>query len=254
MLDIDEHAELWEPPAELIDRDRLPGMPRQGIGRGFKVSKEQIVALLVALRMFVRGDYDERAGRLPSRLQPIAEVAGRRGRSMHACWKRRRSACRCWRSPSTKRSSGRTAVEVCGRLRAGSPPCYVGHWSLDEGKLMINPLHLDDERAAELARRLARGVDAMKNPISSYHPPREGESPAGPAAQRGMFRFDRCTTCLPHFQSCSSRFPQPRPTTSLASRRSKTSWCACATACGWRPTFTCRRERASRSRAIGRRS
>jgi L-seryl-tRNA(Ser) seleniumtransferase len=49
---------------------------------------------------------------------------------------------------------GRTAFEVCRRLRAGSPPCYVGHAALGEGKLIIDPLHLDERSAAELARRL----------------------------------------------------------------------------------------------------
>ncbi|MGH9678152.1 MAG: aminotransferase class V-fold PLP-dependent enzyme, partial [Candidatus Acidiferrum sp.] len=49
MLDMDDHPALWEPPAELIDREKLAGMPRHGIGRGLKVSKEQIVALLTAL-------------------------------------------------------------------------------------------------------------------------------------------------------------------------------------------------------------
>src|SRR5207247_3523684 len=46
MLDLDDHFELWDPPANLIDKTKLPGMPRHGLGRGFKVSKEQIAALL----------------------------------------------------------------------------------------------------------------------------------------------------------------------------------------------------------------
>ena len=49
MLDLDDHPELWQPPPELIDRQRLLGLPRQGIGRALKVSKEQIIALLTAL-------------------------------------------------------------------------------------------------------------------------------------------------------------------------------------------------------------
>src|SRR5205807_2031182 len=49
MLDMDDHIELWEPPANLIDKKRLAGLPRHGIGRALKVSKEQIVALLTAL-------------------------------------------------------------------------------------------------------------------------------------------------------------------------------------------------------------
>jgi L-seryl-tRNA(Ser) seleniumtransferase len=153
MLDIDEHAALWRPPAELIDADRLDGMPRQGIGRGFKVSKEQIVALLVALRMFVRGDYDELLAGYSSRLNLIAKA-------LAAATAR----CTMLETPPEclplleiavdEKTLGRTAVEVCGRLREGMPPCYVGHWSLDEGRLIINPLHLDDAKANELARRL----------------------------------------------------------------------------------------------------
>ena len=63
MLDMDDHFELWEPPAELIDRSRLAGMPRHGIGRALKVSKEQIVALLTALKLFTSGDLRSRIGR-----------------------------------------------------------------------------------------------------------------------------------------------------------------------------------------------
>src|SRR4029450_1504021 len=52
MLDMDDHFELWDPPPELIDRGRFRGLPRHGIGRALKVSKEQVVALLTALRLF----------------------------------------------------------------------------------------------------------------------------------------------------------------------------------------------------------
>src|SRR5439155_12445947 len=58
MLDLDDHFELWEPPAHLIDKSRLAGLPRHGIGRTCKVSKEQIVALLTAMQLFVGGAYD----------------------------------------------------------------------------------------------------------------------------------------------------------------------------------------------------
>src|SRR5437660_842598 len=37
MLDMDDHHELWEPPDHLIDRRRLAGIPRHGIGRALKV-------------------------------------------------------------------------------------------------------------------------------------------------------------------------------------------------------------------------
>jgi L-seryl-tRNA(Ser) seleniumtransferase len=49
---------------------------------------------------------------------------------------------------------GRGAVDVCRRLREGTPRCFVGHGGLAAGKLLINPLHLTDATAAQLATRL----------------------------------------------------------------------------------------------------
>jgi hypothetical protein len=49
---------------------------------------------------------------------------------------------------------GRSATDVCRRLRAGDPPIYVGHGRLAEGRLVIHPLHLDDAKAEILGRRL----------------------------------------------------------------------------------------------------
>ena len=53
-LDLDFVYEDWKPPAHLIDKTRLHGVPRHGIGRSCKVGKEQIVGLMVALTRFVQ--------------------------------------------------------------------------------------------------------------------------------------------------------------------------------------------------------
>jgi D-glucosaminate-6-phosphate ammonia-lyase len=154
MLDMDDHIELWQPPAELIDRQQLPGMPRHGIGRGFKVSKEQIAALLVALDAFVRGDYEQALAGHARRLESIVtSLTGRAARcQLHASDGERLPMLEIEVNQSRL---GRTAMEVCRRLRAGSPPCYVGHALLGEGKLVINPMHINDQNVLELARRLA---------------------------------------------------------------------------------------------------
>src|SRR4029077_6417524 len=69
-LDFDLDLELTTPPPDLIPVDRLPGLPHHGIGRGFKVGKEEIVGFLVALKRFAerRGQDDERG-----RLRRLAE-------------------------------------------------------------------------------------------------------------------------------------------------------------------------------------
>jgi L-seryl-tRNA(Ser) seleniumtransferase len=146
MLDLDDHFELWDPPPELIDKAKLPGLPRHGIGRGFKVSKEQVLALLTALRLFLGGDdlakekrvlLERLAGLLagvPADLRVPAD-----GESV----------------PTLEvQVEGRPAMDVCRALRRGAPPVYVGHGLLDRGKLVIHPLHLDDADLGPLARRL----------------------------------------------------------------------------------------------------
>jgi L-seryl-tRNA(Ser) seleniumtransferase len=150
MLDLDDHPELWEPHADLILRDRLPGLPRQGIGRALKVSKEQIAALLVALELFASGAHDAELPAMRRRLESIAAALA--GLPVQ---------CRV-----VDRGDGETfpllhvrlgegdAFAVCRRLRRGRPAVQVGHGLLPEGTLVVHPLHLDDDSSAVLARRL----------------------------------------------------------------------------------------------------
>lgn len=154
MLDMDDHFELWNPPADFIDKTQLGGIPRHGIGRTMKVSKEEIVALLTALDLFKSGGYD--ADREQSRLLLDSVVAQLRDVAVR---------CDITEKPDgeslplleialDERKLGRTALDVCRNLRHGSPPVYVGHGRLSQGILVVNPLCLNAERAQVLARRL----------------------------------------------------------------------------------------------------
>jgi D-glucosaminate-6-phosphate ammonia-lyase len=153
MFDMDDHFELWEPPTTLVDKTRLRGMPRHGIGRALKVSKEQIVALLMALELFVDGAYDNEVLHMRRYLEDVA--AGLVGFPVDCLIT---TPADRQLPPlleiAIKSELGRSAFEVCRRLRQGSPPVYVGHGSLDAGILIIHPLHLNESRTKELLRRL----------------------------------------------------------------------------------------------------
>jgi len=153
MLDMDDHFELWTPPPQLVDKAKLPGLPRHGIGRALKVSKEEIIALLTALKLYVAGAYERE---LPAMRQWLEQVAvGLKGA---------KCACRVLVPAGGEHmplleievapALGRSAWDVCRRLRHGKPPVHVGHMWLADGKLTINPLHLNDDRTAALLRRL----------------------------------------------------------------------------------------------------
>jgi len=154
-LDMDVTFELWTPPPNLIDKNKLIGAPRHGVGRGYKVSKEQIVGLLVALERFTddqaRQDYD----RWNSLLMMLE-------RGLEAC-----QSVRCTFVPPRfelgyplleihldEHKLGIDACAIAARLKDGKPPIYVGERKLMEGSLLIHPFNLDRGTAAVLLERL----------------------------------------------------------------------------------------------------
>jgi L-seryl-tRNA(Ser) seleniumtransferase len=154
MLDADDHFELWEPPPGLIDRAKLRGLPRHGIGRAMKVSKEQIVALVAALKLFAAGAYDAELPALRGHLEDVAAALAGRPVRCRLIVPADGQSLPVLELHIDEAALGRTAVEVCRRLRAGRPPVYPGHGGLHDGKLFINPLHLTGERTRLLIERL----------------------------------------------------------------------------------------------------
>ncbi|MBV8650716.1 MAG: aminotransferase class V-fold PLP-dependent enzyme, partial [Alphaproteobacteria bacterium] len=72
MLDQDVRPELWLPPADFIDKTKLPGAPQHGIGRSCKAGKEEIVGLLTALRLFLAEDPTARRARWIQLMERLA--------------------------------------------------------------------------------------------------------------------------------------------------------------------------------------
>ena len=159
MMDLDEHPQLWMPPAELVDLHKLAGgPPRHGLGRGLKVSKETIIGFLTALDLFRSGIYD-------------SEIARQRTVLEYIVGELQELAVSCTiEDPGDSESSpeleivldeaaiGQTAFEVCRRLREGNPSIYPGHARLAEGALLIHPLHLDEQAGKEISRRLTEVI------------------------------------------------------------------------------------------------
>jgi len=71
-LDLDVVADLWRPPASLVDRARLAGPPRHGVGRACKIGKEQVAGFLAALDAFVAEGDAPRHARWRAAVEEIA--------------------------------------------------------------------------------------------------------------------------------------------------------------------------------------
>jgi L-seryl-tRNA(Ser) seleniumtransferase len=154
-LDLDEHWSTWEPPADLIDRSRLSGLPRHGIGRGFKVAREEIVAVLVALRCFAAGNYRSDIPRYHQHLRAVADgLADLLGveTTVHGLVDEDRFPVLHVRLDEAQ--LGLTAFEATRRLKVGSPAVYVNEGSLHNGVLVVHALSLDEAAVGVLVARL----------------------------------------------------------------------------------------------------
>ncbi|MBI2824524.1 MAG: aminotransferase class V-fold PLP-dependent enzyme [Planctomycetia bacterium] len=158
MLDMDDHFALWDPPAELIDKSRVPGQPRHGIGRGHKVSKEEIVALLTALETFCRGDFDGDATQHRTILKDVAAGLADCPARCQVHDSRDGESSPWLEIAIDEARLGRSAVEVCRQLRGGEPPIHLGQARIYEGTLTLNPLLLRRDQVESLVNGLRRAL------------------------------------------------------------------------------------------------
>ncbi len=144
-LDMDVSPARWAAP-DLVDRARVPVPPHHGIGRAFKVGKEEIVGLIVALERFVERDEDAFGKGLTDRLGRIAKAL-----PAQAC------SIRPGKVPllEIRTVDGPAAA---ARLAAGDPPVHVGEGQLEAGLLAVNLLTVKPEDDASLAAALARAI------------------------------------------------------------------------------------------------
>ena len=135
MLDMDDHPKLWTAPAEFFAADEVVGMPRHGIGRGFKVSKESIMAVMTALEKFLRPEQSKL-------LNVWHDVLQRISTALHAAGVVAELIAHENQIPrlNVKVNDDQDAFEVCQSLRNASPRVFVGHSRLDEGILVINAM------------------------------------------------------------------------------------------------------------------
>src|SRR5687767_100727 len=147
-LDMDVPPATWTPP-DLVDVKRMKGIPHHGLGRGFKVGKEEIVGLLVALERFAASDDESSNARLQKRLERISQDLG------DGVQKKILSARETGRVPQLHLSVENPAA-VSRRLQAGEPPVHLSERYAAQGILIVDPQALRPEDDAALAAALLK--------------------------------------------------------------------------------------------------
>lgn len=156
LLDWDEQEPLWTPDEDLIDRNRFEGMPRHGIGRGMKVSKEEIIGLLKALEIFTPDSVEESRKTFLEQLKRI--VAGLESTSVR---------CEIVESPGkypyldihlTSLNKAEDAFDFCRRLREGRPRIFPGTSRLSDRVLQIHPVCLKENDENSIIQRIQEEI------------------------------------------------------------------------------------------------
>jgi D-glucosaminate-6-phosphate ammonia-lyase len=159
-LDMHAAEQVWEPPRELVNTNRLGGVPRQGIGRPMKVGKEELAGLLRALELFVEEDHEalveewlERARRIAADLDALP------GLETSITADDKTAVAPEVVVAVDADAAGVSATDVVGGLRREEPRVFVGADALPAGEFTVNPMCLTDEEATYAVERIAAQVE-----------------------------------------------------------------------------------------------
>ncbi|MEZ4662372.1 MAG: aminotransferase class V-fold PLP-dependent enzyme [Caldilineaceae bacterium] len=160
-LDMDAVQEVWTAPRELLGVERMPFMPRQGIGRGYKAGKEEIVGLITALRLFVQRDHAAEKARCARQVQNIvdglADVTHIHAEVMPPELGR---ALPLARVRIDQQALGMSGNDFILALKTGEPSIHPLERELAQGAVVVHPFGLQAGDDLKIVRRIREIVGA----------------------------------------------------------------------------------------------
>lgn len=163
MLDLaGERFPDWNPPSDLIPKDKLRGKPLHGIGRSGKVTKEAIVGLLVALEAFSEEEFAALcATRLEWTRTILNHLDGITGVQARLCDDEEEYYPMLEIAVDAD-VAVRSAMDLTRRLKHEEPGIYFEESALEQGIIYIDSLTLQDQASAELVGQRLRAALACQ--------------------------------------------------------------------------------------------
>jgi L-seryl-tRNA(Ser) seleniumtransferase len=152
--DMDVHPEIWSYRERYMETGRMPGPPHQGLGRGFKVGKEEIAGLVTALKLYVQRDHaadrarwDRIVGAVLQGVQGLPHVRG-----VYVC----PAAHPMPRAhiELDEAALGFSAFDAIAALLAGTPRVAVDEGRARGGALVVTPISVREQDVDGLVGRL----------------------------------------------------------------------------------------------------
>ncbi len=157
-LDMDCRFELWNPPPSLIDKSLLRGIPRHGIGRGYKAGKEEIVGLLTALDIYAQGDEKAEIKRLGDVARAVvtglAGVDGVEASVAHS----RSGGIPLARVHFTRARVPEDMFRIDRFMKSKDPPVYLEDSYVEDMVFQVNPFNLNGEDVDTIVARVKEAV------------------------------------------------------------------------------------------------
>ena len=161
-LDMDEFFEIWNPPSNLIDKSKISAIPRHGIGRGFKVAKEEIAGLLVALRVFIEKDIESEM----KQAKTLLEIINKEIQSLNSD-----KITTVVKSPSNKEQYPTLDIhgeninlfKLSNRLKTADG-LFLNETGLNQKFLTVHPMNLSIENIKKISSALKASIkEFIKN-------------------------------------------------------------------------------------------
>lgn len=140
---------------DLITAAVANASPNQFMGRGMKVSKEEIIGFLTALELFVQEDEEAEMNHFREKAQKIVdafiEIPGLRATVEHDEYD--------FLTPNTvirfdRDWQGQSKAHIMKALEEGDPPIHLQGTFLPDDMVAVDPFNVDEDEMAVLIRRL----------------------------------------------------------------------------------------------------
>jgi L-seryl-tRNA(Ser) seleniumtransferase len=158
---MDVFPETW-PLRSLIENKTLAGAPHHGIGRGFKVGKEEIAGLVTALEIYERRDFAAERARWTADMESIAAgvrgIPGVSARLQYPQANGREVPSAIMKIDAAV--AGTDAHAVINALQEGEPPVCVFEKCASTGEIVFFPEALRSGEAEIIARLLRETLEA----------------------------------------------------------------------------------------------
>ncbi|MCA9858890.1 MAG: aminotransferase class V-fold PLP-dependent enzyme [Thermomicrobiales bacterium] len=152
--DMDVYPQTWSLRGKYLESGVLPGPPHHGIGRGFKVGKEEIVGLMVALERYLARDHEAEATLWLDRMNALARcLDGIAGVTTEVLVDPKRPVP-VLRLHLDECIVGKSAYDMVNEMAEGDPPIILSEGFAFNGVIGVNPLGLQDGEEALIAERL----------------------------------------------------------------------------------------------------